>query len=283
MTISQLQSFADLESSSNSSSSFDLDRRTTQVSILNSNSNSCSSLNLQSSDIPSTLPTSMLMSPILTNMITSSSTADRHTNIPFSNASKSLETEFSEENAPIHMEYLEFDGQRFQNGKRSASSNEVTSETAKRMRMVNSDDLSIENKNGKMTAVDDGTKSNVLDVVSPLIESQYIVDDGDQVVYINEGQLNRSSDMSGIENETVEALMQSLSPYEFSFNEMGQLMITEPIFENEDPTASAQESNAIIEDDVVGGQQLSECNITTDDLDDIDQLVAPILETEGKN
>lgn len=288
---SRFQSFADLESSSNSSSSFDLERRTTQATIINSNSNSCSSLNLQPSDVPSTLPTSLLMSPILTNIITSSKTVDRNTRSPFANAShasKSLEADLTEEPVPIHMDYLEFDvneSPRFQNGKRPPSSSELTniSEPAKRMRMVNSADVSRENSNGRMVPVDGGNKNNVLDDVTPLNEPQYIVDDGDQVVYINEGQMNRSSDMTGIENETVEALMQSLSPYEFSFNEMGQLMITEPIFENEDPTASAQESNAIISDDVVADQQLSECNITTDDLDDIDQLVAPILEnSEGK-
>lgn len=282
-----------------------MDRRASQTSILNSNSNSCSSLNLHSVDVPSTLPSTLLMSPILSNIITSSSASDRNASSPFSrdgsqqtppsktslaSVTKSLESEFSEENVPIHMEYLEYDvtdSQRFQNGKRPPSSDELSnmSESSKRMRMVNSADLSrlSESNSTRTVVIDDGNKTNVLDGVSPLIESQYIVDDGDQVVYINEGQLNRSSDMSGIENETVEALMQSLSPYEFSFNEMGQLMITEPIFENEDPTTSAQESNAIISDDVVADQQLTECNITTDDLDDIDQLVAPILEnSEGK-
>lgn len=246
---------------------------------------------MQSSDVPSTLPTSLLMSPILTNIITSSTTADRNTRSPFSNAShaaKSLEADLSGDNVPIHMEYLEFDvneSPRFQNGKRPPSSSELANitEPAKRMRIVNSADLSRENNNGRMVTVDGGNKNNVLDDVSPLIESQYIVDEGDQVVYINEGQMNRSSDMTGIENETVEALMQSLSPYEFSFNEMGQLMITEPIFENEDQTAVAQESNTIINEDVVADQQLSECNITTDDLDDIDQLVAPILENSEGN
>lgn len=225
------------------------------------------------------------MSPSLTNIITSSTSTDRH-----SNASKSLEASFSEENVPMHMEYLDFnvnDSQRFQNGKRPPPSNELRNmpEPAKRMRVANSTDLSrvSEINSGRMVAVDSGNKNNALDDVCPLIESQYIVDDGDQVVYINEGQINRSSDMTGIENETVEALMQSLSPYEFSFNEMGQLMITEPIFENEDPTTVVQESTTIISDDVVADQQLSECNITTDDLDDIDQLVAPILEnSEGK-
>lgn len=225
--------------------------------------------------------------------MSSSTKTDRNTNSPFSNAlhaSKSLD--FSEENVPMRMEYLEFDvneSQRFQNGKRpppSSSSNELTnmSEPAKRMRVANATNSSRMGESNNARIVTAGNKNNVLDDVSPLIESQYIVDDGDQVVYINEGQLNRSSDMSGIENETVEALMQSLSPYEFSFNEMGQLMITEPIFENEDPTASAQNPRTIIGDDVVADQQLSECNITTDDLDDIDQLVAPILEnSEGKN
>lgn len=247
---------------------------------------------MQPSDIPTTLPSSLLMSPILSNVITT----DRNTNSPFSKAllaSKSLD--FSEENVP--MEYLEFDtkdkfavneSQRFQSGKRPppSSSNDLAnmSEPAKRMRVINSADSSRigENNSARMMTANSGNKNNVLDDVSPLIESQYIVDDGDQVVYINEGQINRSSDMAGIENETVEALMQSLSPYEFSFNEMGQLMITEPIFANEDPTAFAQESNAIISDEVVADQQLSECNINTDDLDDIDQLVAPILEnSEG--
>lgn len=271
-----------------------MDRRASQTTILNSNSNSCSSLNLHSVDVPSALPTTLLMSPILSNIISSSTTNERSTSSLFSNrdgsqqippqktshasVSKSLEADFAEENVPIHMEYLEYDvteNQRFQNGKRPPSSDELgnISESSKRMRMANSTDLSRLNENN----------STVLDGVSPLIESQYIVDDGDQVVYINEGQLNRSSDMTGIENETVEALMQSLSPYEFSFNEMGQLMITEPIFENEDPTASVQESNAIISNEIVADQQLAECNITTDDLDDIDQLVAPILEnSEGK-
>ncbi len=192
-------------------------------------------------------------------------------------ASKSLDNEFAEENA--HMEYFDVnETQRFQNGtKRPPSSGELISEPAKRMRVVNSSDL----PRGRMatTVVDSSHKNIVLSDVSPLIESQYIVDDGDQVVYDG----NRSSDMGGIENETVEALMQSLSPYEFSFNEMGQLMITEPIFENEEPTASAQDSNAMIGDDAVTDQQLSECNINTDDLDDIDQFVAPILEnSEGK-
>lgn len=232
------------------------------------------------------------MSPSLTNILTSSTSTDRTTNSPFSNAShvsKSLEASFSEENVPTHMEYLDFnvnDSQRFQSGKRPPPSNELrTQEPAKRMRVANTADLSrvSEINNGRMVAVDSGNKNNALDDVCPLIESQYIVDDGDQVVYINEGQINRSSDMTGIENETVEALMQSLSPYEFSFNEMGQLMITEPIFENEDPTTSVQEPNAIISDDAVADQQLAECNITTDDLDDIDQLVAPILEnSDGK-
>lgn len=250
---------------------------------------------MQPSDVPTTLPTSLLMSPILSNTVTT----DRSTNSPFSKAllaSKSLDAEFSEENVP--MEYLEFntkdkfavnESQRFQSGKRPppSSSNDLTnmSEPAKRMRVVNSADSSRigENNSARMVTVNSGNKSNVLDDVSPLIESQYIVDDGDQVVYINEGQINRSSDMAGIENETVEALMQSLSPYEFSFNEMGQLMITEPIFANEDPTAFAQESNAIISDEVVADQQLTDCNINTDDLDDIDQLVAPILEnSEGR-
>lgn len=245
------------------------------------------------------------MSPIVTNIITSSKTNDRNSNSPFSNRegsqqisapnaslatkSKSLEAEFSEESVPIHMEYLEFDvneTQRFQSGKRPPSSDELANmaESAKRMRMVNSAESRLSENNVRTVVMDGGNKNNVLDDVSPLIESQYIVDEGDQAVYINEGQMNRSSDMTGIENVSVEALMQSLSPYEFSFNEMGQLMITEPIFENEDPTTSTQEPNTIITDSVVvADQQLSECNITTDDLDDIDQLVAPILEnSEGK-
>lgn len=224
------------------------------------------------------------MSPILSNIITS----DRNSNSPFSNvahAAKSLDAEFSEEN--VHMEYLDYDAneiQRFQKGKRPPSSGDHTSlsEPTKRMRVVNLDDMSrgSDSHTGRMAPVDNGNKINALDEVAPMMEPQYIVDDGGQVVY--EEQMNRSSDMSGIENETVEALMQSLSPYEFSFNEMGQLMITEPIFENEEPNTVAQNTTAI-GDGVVVDQQLSECNINADDLDDIDQLVAPIFEnSEGK-
>lgn len=220
------------------------------------------------------------MSPIQTHSATSSNTAGPFSNV--SHASKSLKSGHSDESA--HMEYLEHDeseSQRFQNGKRPPSSSELpnVSESAKRMRIVNS--AVGDNLSGRTAATESGNRSNVLDDMSPLNEPSYVVDGTDEVVY-EEEQINRSSDMAGIENVTVEALMQSLSPYEFTFNEMGQLMITEPIFENEEPTTSAHDSSTVISDDVVADQQLSDCNINTDDLDDIDQLVAPILEnSEG--
>lgn len=240
------------------------------------------------------------MSPILTNVIASKTASHLNNSVNLNREggqqnvpSKSMGTNWSEDSDPIRMEYIEFDEddgrQRFGSGKRAPSPDAFSnqSETAKRIRLVNLTDSSRLSENNGRVPTGNGNKSNVLDDVSPLIESQYIVDDGEQVVYINDGQMSRTSDMTGIENETVEALMQSLSPYEFSFNEMGQLMITEPIFANEDTTTNAatciQPANIIAATDDIAVQQLSECNITTEDLDDIDQLVAPILEnSEGK-